>query len=239
MKKYYFLSWILGLVLLLSCSEDDNNEVADVTPFNQPRSEIKVFTEAEANYVSEEATENMLVFSSDTPDNVLPEVGSIIQMPITENTPFGFLGRVASIEKGDVITVTTETVPLDEAYPNLSIDADLTKITNVLGIFDEEGNEVEYYIEDIDKDQSVAEGRQTRGWSVDKSKKEDRDKITEFDWEKKQLLIPIPEKWVEHFTKENIDISGLLEFSFEGSDIKIDNKDGVKYIDGPTTNRRA
>ena len=231
MKKFYFLSWILGLVLLLSCSEDDNNEVADVTPFNQPRSEIKVYTEEEANYVSEEATENTLVFSSSTPDDVLPQVGSIIQMPITENTPFGFLGRVASIEKGDVITVTTETVPLDEAYPNLSIDADLTKITNVLGVFDEEGNEVEYYIEDIDDDQSAAEGRQTRGWSVDKSKKKDRDKITEFDWEKKQLSIPIPEEWVKHYTKEHIDISGILELSFEGSDIKIDNKDGAKYID--------
>ena len=63
---------------------DDKNEQTPQTPFNEPTSEVKVYTEAEANYVAEEPSENTLVFGSNTPDNVLPKVGEIIQMPISE-----------------------------------------------------------------------------------------------------------------------------------------------------------
>ena len=125
MRKSFFLLWILG-TLLFSCTED-KDELAAPLPFNEPKSEVKVYTEAEANYVLEALAENAIVFEGSTPDNLLPPVGTIIQMPVTENTPYGFLGRVVSVDKGDVVTVTTETVPLDEAYPNLSLDVDLTK----------------------------------------------------------------------------------------------------------------
>ena len=230
MRKSLFLLWILG-ALLFSCTED-KDELAAPLPFNEPKSEVKVYTEAEANYVLEALAENAIVFEGSTPDNLLPPVGTIIQMPVTENTPYGFLGRVVSVDKGDVVTVTTETVPLDEAYPNLSLDVDLTKIDHVLGVFDDEGNPVEYYIKDIDDDdEAAAESRATRGWFTDKDEDEDRHKVTEFDWEKKKLSIPIPEKWIKAFTKDKIDVDGVLELSFEGSDIKMDNKDDVKYID--------
>ena len=231
MRKYLFFSWILAVVLLLSCS-DDKNEQTPQTPFNEPTSEVKVYTEAEANYVAEEPSENTLVFGSNTPDNVLPKVGEIIQMPISESTPYGFLGRVISVDKSEKITVSTETVPLEEAFPNLSLDADLTEMQNV-ELIDEDGNPVDFYIEDIEEDSTSMKKARTRGWGVeDQDENNKYTKLSEFDWKKKKLKIPIPESWVKRFTQEKIDVSGVFELSFDGSDIKMDNKDGdTKYID--------
>jgi hypothetical protein len=231
MRKYLFFSWILAVVLLLSCS-DDKNEQTPQTPFNEPTSEVKVYTEAEANYVAEEPSENTLVFGSNTPDNVLPKVGEIIQMPISESTPYGFLGRVISVDKSEKITVSTETVPLEEAFPNLSLDADLTEMQNV-ELIDEDGNPVDFYIEDIEEDSTSMKKARTRGWGVeDQDENNKHTKLSEFDWKKKKLKIPIPESWVKRFTQEKIDVSGVFELSFDGSDIKMDNKDGdTKYID--------
>ena len=189
-----------------------------------------MYTEKEVAYVAEEPTEHGIVFNSGTPDSALPSVGTIIQMPMSKQTPYGFLGRVVSVEKGENITVTTEEVPLDEAYPNLSLDVDLTKIDNVIGLFDEDGNPVEYAIEDIDDITSDEEGAEAKSRHA-KSEDDEYNKVTEFDWEKKKLKIPVPESWVKAFTKENIDISGYIELSFEGSDLKVDNKDFTKYID--------
>lgn len=212
MRKYLFLSWILGFALLISCS-DDKNDQAEQTPFNQPNSEVKVYTEAEANYVSEEATEDALVFKSNTPDNVLPKVGSIIQMPISENTPYGFLGRVTEVKKGDKIVVTTEEVALDEAYPNLSIDTLINVLDGIEGVFDEEGNPVEYTIEEDDEAQTRAVSPQTRS-------------VAEYDWEKAKINIPIP----TDFLGKEFSAKGSIKVSFAGSKFDLDNKDGLKYL---------
>ena len=226
MRKFLFLLSFFALVLLLSCSEDTINSSDPSTPFNKPSNEVRVFTETEANYVIELATEDTLVFSSSTPKEVVPEIGSIIQLPITENTPYGFLGRVVSVDVGDKIVVICELVSLDEAYPYLSLDVDLTKIDHFYGVFDEDGNRVDYSILDIDDSTSY----ETNGIGP-MYKKSQYTTVSEFDWEKEKLSIPIPESWIKKFTKEKIDISGVIEMSLQGSSFKNDNKGEAKYID--------
>lgn len=229
MKKCLFVLWVLCIGLLTSCSEETFEPAESTAAYNEPSSEVRMYSEADASYVIEEPTETSIVFSGSTPDYALPKVGEVILMPESENTPFGFLGRVLKVDVGDKITVTTEIVPLEEAFPNLSIDVGLTKVKSY-GIFDEDGNPVDYYIEDVEED--TVESNPT-GNRYAKNKDEDPPKIIEFDWEKKQVTIPIPESWVKMFTKEDIDLDGVLELSFEGTNIaKIDNKNGeAKYID--------
>lgn len=232
MRKSLILFCFFVFALLMSCSEDTLNVVDDTTPFNQPKSDVRVFTESEAGYVIEEATEDKIVFNGSTPSEIVPKVGSIIQLPISDNTPFGFLGRVVSVNSGDKIEVNTELVPLEEAYPNLSLDVDLTKIDHVYGVFDEDGNPVDFHIVDIaENDQDATAYGEDVGKLQKKGKDDDYVEFLELDWEKKKLSIPIPEKWVKTFTKENIDINGLVTLSFEGSSIKTDNKGEAKYID--------
>lgn len=212
MRKYLFFSWILAVVLLLSCS-DDKNEQAEQTPFNQPTNEVKVYTETEANYVSEEATENELVFGSNTPDNLLPQVGTIIQMPISENTPYGFLGRVTDVKKGDKIVVTTKEVALDEAYPNLSVDTIVNSIDELQGVYDEDGNPVEYEIITLD---STDINNATRAGGT--AELEDRNG-------QKVIRVKIDNDWGEYR------VGGHLSFGLGFVKNGFDCKDGLKYMD--------
>lgn len=212
MRNYLLLSWILAVVLLLSCSDDKHEQVEQV-PFNQPNSEVRVYTEAEANYVSEEVTEDELVFKSNTPDNVLPKVGTIIQMPISENTPYGFLGRVIDVKKGDKIIVKTEEVALDEAYPNLSIDTLINVLDGIQGVYDEDGNPVEFTIEEDGETKARVVSSPTRAKA-------------EYDWEKAKINIPIP---TDLLGKE-FSAKGSIKVSFAGSKFDLDNKDGLKYL---------
>lgn len=233
MRSYLYLSLFISLALLASCHKGSIGQLPQRN-FNEPSSEVKVYTEEDAQYVVEEPTETTLTLSSDIPDELMPKIGEIILMPMSEQTPSGFLGRVVSIDTVDYVRLQTEIVPLEEAFPNLCLDVSLNKMKNV-ELLDEDGTPLEFYLVDSDDTEEVADfenGPQTRAdISIDK-KKEKYTKVTEFDWEKKKLEIPIPESWVKKFTKEKIDLNGVIELSFEGSDFKTDNKDGEsKYID--------
>lgn len=213
MRKYFIISWALILTLFVSCSDDINEQTTSSTPFNQPNSEVRVYTEEEAKYVSEEAAENTLVFESNTPDNIIPQPGTIIQMPISENTPYGFLGKVTEVKKDNNIVVTASEVALDEAYPNLSLDSHLNILDGIEGVFDEEGNPVEYTIEGENAVQMRSMGTQTRA-------------AAEYDWEKAKINIPIP---TDLLGKE-FSAQGSIKVSFAGSKFDLDNKDGLKYL---------
>ncbi|MBR4809400.1 MAG: hypothetical protein IK031_03885 [Bacteroidales bacterium] len=236
MRKIVLLSLltILGLGLLSSCKNKEDLSLP--SGFNEPAEEVRVYDKKDAAYVAEEPTETAIVFSAETPEDLLPEVGSIIQMPISDKTPYGFLGRVSSIYEDGEYKVVTETVPLEEAYPNLSIDVNLGKVTHFYGLVDENGEQVEFRIVDKEED-TVGEfmdgGIAAQGWNKKVVRdNDDLDVGSEFDWEKKKLCIHLPQSWVKVFTKENINVDGVLELSFEGSSFKLDNTDGdAKYLD--------
>lgn len=205
MKKINaFFSILLFVVTIHACVEKE--DITGPLIFNEASSIVRVYTEEEAQYLSEEPSENLLLFDSDTPDEILPEIGTIIQMPITENTPYGFLGKVTSIEYGDKIAVITEEVALDEAYPALSIDTTIDILGDIIGVYDEDGNPVEYTIED----NSTPATRE----------------IGEFDWENKVLNIPVP----ADFLGDDISVSGSIKVSFIGSKYDLDNVDEFKYF---------
>ena len=205
MRKYLFLSIIIGLLSIVSC--EDNLDINKPQPFNEPNSEVKVYTEKEVSHVSAVPSENTITFNSNAPNEIIPQVGEIIQMPVSEKTPYGFLGKVTSVQRNGDVVVTTEEVALDEAYPNLSIDTVFDVLGDIEGVFDEEGNPIEYTIEEVsDSTQSRAVG--------------------EFDWQNKKLTIPIP----SDFLGEDISVSGSMSISFAGSKFDLDNKDALKYL---------
>lgn len=212
MKTFRLIGAGLLAVLLsfvfITCSDDDTGNSAP-PKFNEPEKGVKVYSTTDASYITEKVESSTeLTFSNSTPDEVLPKVGTIIQMPMSENTPYGFLGRVTSIERGNNITVKTEEVALDEAYPNLSIDTIINVLDDIEGVFDEDGNPVEYTIEEI-KDSSAV----TRS-------------VGEFDWENKVINIPIP----TDFLGDEFEATGSMRVSFAGSKFDLDNKDELRYL---------
>lgn len=191
-----------------TCSDDDSDGIRNPT-FNEPESIVKIYTDEEAKYVAEEiVSSDKIIFSENTPDDIIPEIGTIIQLPISENAPYGFLGRVVSINEGESIVIGTEEVPLDEAYPFLSIDTVINVFDDIIGVFDEDGNPVEY---------TIKENETPNKTRVD---------MGEFDWESKTLEISIP----TDFLGDEFSASGKMSLSFKGSKFDLDNKDNLRYL---------
>lgn len=207
MKKSFLFFIVAGILALLSCSRENEGEVVAKTPFNEPSSSVMLYTEDNANAFVNSVTENEVSLSPNTPADMIPKVGSILQLPKSTNSPYGFLGKVIAVENNGNIIVKTELVPLDEAYPNLSIDTTVNVLDDIEGVFDEDGNPVDFTIEDgTGKTVSRAAG--------------------DFDWENKTLNIPIP---TDLLGKE-FSAKGSMKISFADSKFDLDNKDGLKYL---------
>ncbi len=94
------------------------------------------FTEVGADY---------FILDDSFPEDRLPAVGNIVCCGITESTPSGFLGRVVSVsDDAGGVRVTCEEVALDEAFTVLKVNETINMNEIVEGIFDENGEPVEY-----------------------------------------------------------------------------------------------
>ncbi len=143
MRKPLIIPFFVLLFSLLACSE---NELPVIQDFNQPDSKVKVFSALEASHISKDIDNNIITFKSNTPDDVIPVTGTIIKIPAAPHSPYGFLGKVTNVKKSNEITVTTSEIPLTDAYPRLSIDADMNILKDIEGVFDEEGNAIKYSV---------------------------------------------------------------------------------------------
>lgn len=206
MKKFTLFTILFALFCLFSCKESDN-EVIVRPPTNEPSSAVLVFSEETTNNYVASVTEDEFVLNPNTPNDKIPKVGTIIQLPVSPNSPYGFLGKVVSVQKNGDITIKTESVALDEAYPNLSLDTIINILDDIEGVFDEDGNPVEYYIEDGNDNAS------TRA-------------AGEFDWKEKTINIPIP----TDLLGEQFSAKGSMKVSFAGSKFDLDNKDALRYL---------
>jgi len=167
MRKYLFFSWILAVVLLLSCSDDKNDGVGNNVNGNAAQNASVVVLDNISQYIVDEVeSDSLITFSENTPDNLLPKVGATVFIPISDKTPAGFMGKIISVEKGNPIKVLTEAAPLEEVFQNLSIDTTFVDaISNVESIVDADGNPIEYELVDTvltDSEDTSSNSRMTR-----------------------------------------------------------------------------
>lgn len=161
-KALSILSLLFLVVAFQACKSDDELQTSVVNNnYYTTTNGITVLKEEAQQFIVESPTnDSQLVFSSSTPDEALPNVGTIIYVPITEKTPYGFLGKVTAIEKGNEIMVKTESVPLEEAFDNLSVDTVINLMDKVESVLDEDGNPIQY--EMIDSTLTELDNAKTR-----------------------------------------------------------------------------
>lgn len=213
MKGLNYLLSILLLTILVGCNTNVINKNAssdnnDDNYYYEANDELRVLTEGEIEYIIKVEDEGtVLSFDGGTPQQVIPPKGQMFMVSMSEKTPYGFLGRTVDVVyDGDVILVYTESVALNEAFPNLSIDTVLDLFENVEGVFDENDEPVEFYIEEIE-DTSATRAH------------------AEFDWESKQLVIPMLK-----IESTDLEFVSNVRFSFKDSKFDLDNKDDLKYL---------
>lgn len=152
MKKYIlFFSALLFIAAFQACNDDEEiPSIIEKNEYYTTVNEINILKqEAAVSYIVEKVeSDSLIVFSRNTPKEVLPEVGTMLFIPISEKTPYGFLGKVKSVEEGNSIKVFTETLPLEEAFENLSIDTTMNIMNGIESVCDAEGNMIDYELID-------------------------------------------------------------------------------------------
>lgn len=134
-------------ITLAACQKNDVEP--DVkNEYYQEVDNLFVLDESATKFIEKEITsDSSIVFSMDTPEEAIPKVGTGIYIPESDKAPYGMLAKVLSVNKeSGKIMVTTEAMSLAEAFENLSIDSSSPWETTLEGVFDEEGNPVEYEI---------------------------------------------------------------------------------------------
>lgn len=214
-----------GLVLfllaiaLMACQKNDAtpNRPDGKNDYYQEVNNLFVLDENAMKFIEEEITsKSCIVFSVDTPEDAIPKVGTGIFIPESDKSPYGMLAKVLSVNKeSGRIVVTTEALSLAEAFENLSIDSSSPWETTLEGVFDEDGNPVEYEIVGVSDETTRSASFALTGSG---------------------LSIPVKSEHDEN--DGSYAVTGYVGISFEKFDLSIDIKkhgvEGIRLIATPS-----
>lgn len=161
-KILSFFGILFVLISFQACKDKEDMQISNVNnKYFTTTNDINILKEDAIKYIQDDIqNDSLVVFNGNTPDDALPKIGSKIFIPISPKSPSGFLGKVKSVEKGNPIKVFTESLPLEEAFDNLSIDTVMNVTDKVEGIFDSEGNAIEYEVLDSTLTESTSQAKQ-------------------------------------------------------------------------------
>ncbi len=132
----------IGLMSMTSCGKDvpsgDENEPENSESFILNKD--VVLLEGEKSDLILNCSDNVITLAN-AAGNIV-EKGRIICCDITKATPYGFVGRVMSVQNTTYgIVIKTEAVGLDEIFDELHIDGEYDISESVLSCVDSDGNE--------------------------------------------------------------------------------------------------
>ena len=127
---------------------------------------VNILNEDVADYIENKILDQdtALIFNQNMPDDKIPEEDEVIFIPVTEKTPYGFLGKVKSVkQEGTIKKILTETASLDEIFENLAVDTTFSIVNELLGCYDENGNPIDYEI--IEEEEEIRVQSRAGGYS--------------------------------------------------------------------------
>ena len=147
-NKLKLFSLILSAVLIAGGCAKDNTEGGNYQEDQDSELPENVFNENITQYFTE-VTGSYIRVSSDIPDSRLPEEGAVIVCLATENTPYGYLGRIMSIEETtDGYVWHTGPAALTDAFESLHMDESIDAMAQVEEMVDEDGKRYDFEIVD-------------------------------------------------------------------------------------------
>jgi len=175
---------------------------------------INVLKDNATSYISEPVvSDSVVVFRGNTPDAIIPKTGECIFIPVSEKTPYGFLGKVISVERGADTKVFTRAAALDEVFETLSVDTAFTSL-QIDGVFDAEGNRVAFELIDTALVGQTNPSAKTSKAPQLEGTMEIIDKALKFHFAYK-----------EDEAGNEVELSGDLSFGFKALDLDIDIQD--------------
>ncbi len=210
---------VLNMVTLYSCevsTPDDNGE--DSNLWSEIKGNVVTLNDEATQFVESYENDSSITFSSDTPNNLIPSIGSIIYVPVSDKTPYGYLGKISKVEKSDIYKVFTEPVSLDEVFENLSVEGNIESIDSVEDVVDAEGKPVEYELVD-----SIFQETDTKASATSRTGA----------FYLKDKLIKVPFNiYSEEAGGKAIKLSGNAYAGFKNFSLSIDiNNNSISYVD--------
>lgn len=209
MKKLLVLLTIV-CISLTSCDVlSDLLDDPDTSEFFTLAENTKIYSEDEMEYFVKDS-DRTLTISAEAPSETVPVVGDIIICPISESTPYGYMGKVISVEKTDAGWIMeTEVVPLNEAFEELHINTELDISKYIESATDKDGNVI------IPEDLILQQEAQTRGSGTVTMAKAFPVKNDFFEGE----------LWFNYNMNLNVDIS---KFKINVFDIELEKQSGIQ-----------
>lgn len=224
MKKKFFsffavLTMVLSIVSLSACEESTPDENGgDSNSWSELKGNVVTLNDQATQYVESYENDSIITFSSSTPDNLIPSVGSILYVPVSEKTPYGYLGKISKVDKSGGYKVFTESASLDEVFGNLSVDGNIESIDAIEEVVDAEGNPVEFELVD-----SLFQETGTKASAVSRT--------GEFYLKDKLIRFPFSIYSGEAGNK-SIKLSGNVYAGFKNFSLSIDiNNNSTSYVD--------
>lgn len=154
---------------MFSCSKDDDGDGNQLIPgmgspiteksdnYNityQYEDSVLVLNNKTLRYLSKVVEDSILYFLPETPDSIMPKVGTIISSHITDKTPYGLGNVVISKEEEDgLVKFVTTVAPLNKTFKILDVESNFSiadLLTNKDGFYDDDGTYYEINIKDAD-----------------------------------------------------------------------------------------
>lgn len=208
---------VLTIVALSGCDESTpkNNE-ADVNSWSELKGNVIALNDEAAKYVESYESDSIITFTSATPENLIPSIGTVIYVPVSEKTPYGYLGKVSKIQRDGGYKVFTDPAPLDEVFGNLSVDGSIESIDAIEEVLDGDGNPIEYELVDSVFQEDATASTQSRTG----------------DFYMKDKLIRFPFKIYKGKTQsQSIAITGTAYAGFKQFKLSLDiNNNATSYV---------
>ena len=220
MKKLSFL--LLAVILVSvsvfnSCKPDPDD---GQNPEFQMNDGINIYSEDVIHYLGDVFLGDSLVFfDASMPEELMPKENEHIFIPVTDKTPYGVLANVKTVRKTDKIIVEIEPMSLDEAFEFLTIDESTPITTELEGVFDIDGNPMEFEVVDtteIDLNDTIVNPMNNRGFTL-------------FKFDENCIKIPVKIAKTES-GNDKIEVSGIAYIGFHNFKFEIDNAEGLKYL---------
>lgn len=160
-----------------------------------------------------------IIFKSNTPKEYIPKVGEYLCATITQNTPYGLLVKVNKVDKKQgQFYVEVEEAYIEDAFEFLSIDSTLLLTSKMLGVFDEDGNPVDYTFVDDVTGEELAFTRNGGDISIST-------RASVENWDNISLSIPFEEK-----IGSNVTIKGSVNVKYKFSFSADINNRNINYL---------
>ena len=141
---FKILSLVLSTVLIAGGCSKDNTEDGNHQEVPDRELPDNVFDENVTRYFTE-VTSSYIRVSSDIPASRLPEEGDVFVCLATGNTPYGYLGRIMSVEETtDGYVWHTGQAALTEAFESLHMDESIDAMAQVEEMVDEDGKSYDF-----------------------------------------------------------------------------------------------